>query len=85
MKSWTVLSERIDYPHMTIGRLFNTFMLHGKKQHVGAPPLQSVCIAYLYRFDLLRTPTDFPHVSTVDQMNDEYWMPKGTLVFTNTG
>lgn len=80
-----MLSEMVDYPHITIARLLSTFMLHGKKQHVGAPPLQLVCIAYFFRFDLLRMPTDFPHVTTVDLMNDEFWMPKGTLVFTNTG
>jgi len=85
MKSWTVLSEMIDYLHMTIRNPFNTFTLHGRKHHVGVPPLRSVCISYLFSFDLLRTPPDFPHVTTADQMNEEYWMPKGTHIFTNTG
>jgi len=30
-------------------------------------------------------PINFPHVTTEDQVNQGYWMPKGTLVFTNTG
>ena len=39
----------------------------------------------LFNFHLLKTPPDFPHVTTEDQMNEGYWMPRGTLIFTNTG
>lgn len=85
MKSWTALSEMIDHPHTRIAGPFNIFKLHGKNQHVGVPPLRSVCTPYLFSVRLLKTPSDFPHVTTEDQVNEGYWMSKGTLIFTNTG
>src|SRR5260370_41427072 len=34
---------------------------------------------------ILSNPSDFPHVTTEDQVNQGYWIPKGSLIFTNTG
>ena len=85
MKSWTGSLEMTDCPHTMIVSPFDTFKLHTKSQHAGVLPLRSVRTSYLFSFIFLKAPSDFPHVTIEDQVNEGYWMPKGTLIFTNTG